>query len=281
MLIRSRRRPLAGLAVCLAMVAGMAVDARAAPIRLDLDATSTLRQDSVARVARDGLPDGVAGQVDVEILNSRSRFGTNPPAPSFDTGLGTLVGAEIALDVAIPVTAFAVIDRGSTGTASASVRATPTVFVTGLATGGSDGVLVRETLASSEIAAFCDAATAPPSDDVACEAQQSLTLLAGTPFRWAFAGDALAAFLGGGVQIGVLMDLELLTGESGADAFRVGGFTNSASSSVASPRGSLRVSYIYEPHASVPETSGSILVITGLVMLWARQRQFLQKKSIP
>ena len=280
MLIRSRRRPLAGLVVCMAMVAGMAVDARAAPIRLDLDATSTLRQDSVARVAREGLPDGVAGQVDVEILNSRSRFGTNPPAPSFDTGLGTLVGAEIALDVAIPVTAFAVIDLGSTGTASASVRATPTVFVTGLATGGSDGVLVRETLASSEIAAFCDAATAPPSD-VACVDQQSLTLLAGTPFRWSFSGDALAAFLGGGVQIGVLMDLELLTGESGADAFRVGGFTNSASSSVASPRGSLRVSYIYEPHASVPETSGSILVITGLAMLWARQRQRLQKKSIP
>lgn len=280
MLIRSRRRPLAGLAVWMAMVAGMAVDARAAPIRLDLDATSTLRQDSVARVAREGLPDGVAGQVDVEILNSRSRFGTNPPAPSFDTGLGTLVGAEIALDVAIPVTAFAVIDRGSTGTASASVRATPTVFVAGLATGGSDGVLVRETLASTDIAAFCDASTAPPSD-VACVDQQSLTLLAGTPFRWSFSGDALAAFLGGGVQIGVLMDLELLSGESGADAFRVGGFTNSASSSVASPRGSLRVSYIYEPHASVPETSGSILVITGLVMLWARQRQFLQKKSIP
>lgn len=280
MLVRSRRRPLVGLAVCMALVAGVAADARAAPIRLDIDATSTLRLDSVARVAREGLQDGVRGQVDVEVLNSRGRFGTNPPAPSFDTGLGTLVGAEIALEVAIPVTAFAVVVGGSTGTASASVRATPTVFVAGLGSASSDGVLVRHTLASSDVAAFCDTATAPPSDEVACTDRQSLTLLAGTPFRWSFSGDALSAFLGGGVQIGVLTDLELLSGESGADAFRVGGFTNSVSNSGDSARGTLRVSYIYEPHRAVAEPSGWILVITGMLMLWVRKRQPPQRKSI-
>lgn len=280
MFVRSRRRALVGFSVCIALVSGVTVGASAAPIRLDLDASSTLAQNSVARVAREGLPDGVRGQVDIEVLNSRSRFGTNPPAPSFDTGLGTLVGAEIALDVAIPVTAFALIDSGSTGTASASVRATPTVFVVGLATGGPDGVLVRETLASTDIAVHCDTATAPPSDDAACMGRRSLTLLAETPFMWSFSGDALSAFLGGGLQIGVLMDLELLSGESGADSFRVGGFTNSVSSSGDSPRGTLTVSYIYEPHRSVPEPSGSVLVLTGMVMLWARKRQSLQKESI-